>query len=332
MLKKNRFFIFLWIFILLLTSFACRTLDGSSPNIVNTPLPDKTATSTPEILLEEPTIEATEVFPTSTPTSTVVETEAIVEPPEPTEVPPTATLIPSGGNNPITLVYENAKNDTNSLSNLRPGPGVAAILQASPPIIDGDPGDWVGIWYTANYPTFGQGFFAGQKDLSAEFKLGWDAEYLYIGIQVRDSLFAQQATGSQIYRGDSLEIFLDSDLGGDFSSNVLSGDDFQFGFSPGNLRSTAQSEAFIWAPKYVLGNFESGLSMGRLTEDGYFMEAAIPWAVMDIDAHEGKHFGFLLSISDNDTLSENAQHSVVSFSPERLLHDPTTWKDLILRP
>ncbi|MBT3240873.1 MAG: hypothetical protein HON98_05760 [Chloroflexi bacterium] len=328
MRKNKHLFIISWIFILLLTSFACRTLDGTSPSVENTALPENTPTATAEVE------EATKVIPTATKTSTPVseEMDDSQETTDPGEPQPTATLIPTGGNNPITLVYEDADGGGSGLSNLRPGPGVAAILQASAPIIDGDPGDWVGIWYTADYPTYGEGFFAGKKDLSAEFKLGWDAEYLYVGLHVRDSLFAQQASGSQIYRGDSLEILIDTDLGGDFSSNVLSGDDFQFGFSPGNLRSAAISESFVWAPKFAMGSFEMGQSAGRLTENGYYMEAAIPWASMDIDPHDGKHFGFLLSVSDNDTLSDNAQHTVVSFSPERLLHDPTSWKDLILRP
>lgn len=341
MTKNKKLIIIIWSFLIVLTSFACRTLDGSTPDSI------LIATSTPEIIItvEVLSTEAEEeIIPTSTftPTATKVEIAVIEteEPDEPVDVDevqqadiqPTATLIAVATQVPITLNFENLDEEEVGTGEQRPGPSVDAVYQETPPEIDGDPGDWVGIWYSAAYPTFGQGYYAGYDDLSAEFKIGWDQDYLYIGLVVRDTYFAQQATGSQIYRGDSLEIFIDSDLAGDFSNQRLNEDDYQFGFSPGNLLNTSNSEAFIWAPKYLLGSIEMGISVGRLTEDGYLMEVALPWAIMDIEPVDGQHFGFLLSVSDNDTPFENAQHSVVSFSPDRLLHDPTSWKDLVLKP
>jgi hypothetical protein len=60
------------------------------------------------------------------------------------------------------------------------------------------------------------------------------------------------------------------------------------------------------------------------------MEVAVPWSEFDLVPQTGQHFGFLFSVSDNDTADNNAQQSVVSLAPQRLLHDPTAWYDLLL--
>jgi hypothetical protein len=151
---------------------------------------------------------------------------------------------------------------------------------------------------------------------------------------VYDTAFVQNATGSQIWRGDSLEILLDTDVSGDYLSNLLNNDDYQFGFAPGVPKSEDVAAkppvGYIWAPPFVAGQFERVVVASRLGLDGYMMEVAIPWFTMDLTPFEDMHFGFLLSVSDNDAVNDTVQQSVVSFAPERVLFDPTTWRDLVL--
>ncbi len=61
-------------------------------------------------------------------------------------------------------------------------------------------------------------------------------------------------------------------------------------------------------------------------------EVAIPWTVFEVKPKSGQHFGFVLSISDNDNASANAQQTMVSNVKTRILVDPTTWGDLTLAP
>ena len=62
----------------------------------------------------------------------------------------------------------------------------------------------------------------------------------------------------------------------------------------------------------------------------YRVEAAIPWNVFELSPVNGTHYGFCMSVSDNDNPGENAQQSMVSNVATRHLTDPTTWGDLQL--
>lgn len=213
---------------------------------------------------------------------------------------------------------------------IRPGPSVVAEFLDVPPTIDGDIGDWPMTMYLMNYVVRGVEFYADEYDLLGEFKIAWNMEYLFIGVIVRDTRFAQNATGAQLYMGDSIELLLDVDVAGDFDVNTLSDDDYQLGFSPGNLYESGAPEAFLWAPYERAAALEGVHIGGRLTDDGWMIEVAFPWSVTGITPGDGMHLGFLLSVSDNDSITDNAQHSVISFAPQRVLHDPTQWYDLTL--
>jgi hypothetical protein len=129
-------------------------------------------------------------------------------------------------------------------------------------------------------------------------------------------------------------LLLDTNIDRDFDSTVLNEDDYQFGFSPGQPGEVIGyvPEAFVWAPAEKVGRLDRVVIATRMTEDGYLMEIAVPWFVLEIIPSEEQHFGFLLSVSDNDDVNNDAQQSVVSIAPSRLLHDPTSWQDLVLQP
>ena len=91
-----------------------------------------------------------------------------------------------------------------------------------------------------------------------------------------------------------------------------------------------QTEAYLWHPKSIEGGQDNVSIASRAREDGYIVEAGIPWSVFDVSPTEGQHFGFAYSISDNDNPNKNVQQSMISFVPIRTLSDPTTWGDLTL--
>jgi hypothetical protein len=65
-------------------------------------------------------------------------------------------------------------------------------------------------------------------------------------------------------------------------------------------------------------------------DGGYNAEIVIPWSVFGVTPAGGQHYGFAFSISDNDNPNQNAQQSLASSTPGRVLTDPTTWGDLAL--
>jgi hypothetical protein len=281
--------------------------------------------NTAETLTDIPTVTAITTTPTVKPSAT------------PTSTPtPTATLIPITTLTPVYLDFSDVGEsqdetmDEDMEYQFRPGQTIIVVFLQSPPTIDGDIGDWQLPLYAVENVVAGQGYYANKKDLSGEVKLAWDAQFLYVGALVRDTKFVQEAAGPQLWKGDSLELLLDAELAEDFDDHTLSLDDYQLGISPGNLLDNPVPEAFMWTPRQLAGARDSLLIASRLTDDGYMMEVAIPWSEFDVVPQTGQHFGFLFSISDNDTAGKNAQQTVVSFAPQRLLHDPTAWYDLLL--
>lgn len=259
----------------------------------------------------------------------------------------TATLVPSGSGGStgeatpqpttqisvdeqgvIKLFFDRAATPTSK--DARSGPDVEAVFLSSPPVIDGDPSDWTANTYAMENIVFGEGFYADKSDLSGVFQIGWDNDALYIGAVIRDTRFVQTATESELYRGDGLEILIDTDLSGDFYSDELSSDDYQIGFSPGNLIQSSDPEAYIWYPGSQAGTALQINVAGQQTADGYAMEVKIPWSVLGISPNANQRYGFVLSVNDNDSVGDVQQQSVVSFGYQRTLFDPTGWYNLLL--
>jgi hypothetical protein len=141
----------------------------------------------------------------------------------------------------------------------------------------------------------------------------------------------QTQTGEAIFKGDSLEILLDADLGGDYSSQRLSADDFQLGLTPGEQK-IGGPDAYLWFPSSQAGR-PAGVAVAAHqdeTGNGYYLEAAIPWSVFGLAPAAGNRFGFTLSSSDDDTPDSAEQQSMISTSPVRALANPTTWGTLVL--
>lgn len=211
------------------------------------------------------------------------------------------------------------------------GAPVFAYRVEQPPTLDGRLTEWTGeralvpyLVYTAK-----DGDWTGTADLSGAFYVAWDEDFLYLGAEVTDDLHVQTQTGAKLYQGDDIEIQVDADLAGDFSSDALSDDDGQLGFSPGDW-DALRPEAYIWRPPAL----EQPGSMIRLAAravgPGYVLEAAIPWWVLGGRPALETAVGFCLSLSDNDAPGAAAQQTLLSTSAARKRGDPTTWGTLII--
>lgn len=207
---------------------------------------------------------------------------------------------------------------------------IARFLSTSP-TIDGDWGEWTTTQYPANWVVYGLGNWEDDEDLESAFRIGWDNTYLYIAVKVRDDRYVQNATGQDLYKGDSIELLLDVDLYGDFYSTSLSADDYQLGISPGKGNPDGTKEAYLWYPTSAAGA-KSQVVIATVNEQGvYRTEFKIPWSLFGVTPTVNKHFGFTISVSDNDNTGENVQQSMVSSASKRALTDPTTWGELVLR-
>jgi len=215
---------------------------------------------------------------------------------------------------------------------IRPGNPVwnaARISEA--PTIDGSLDDWRSEPFEFASVVFGREHWRDGADLSGRAMFAWDETALYVGARIFDDVHSQTSSGADIGQGDSLELQLDTDLIGDMEQRRYDIDDWQIGFSPGDFEVLAP-EAWVWRPAGVPTNGRNAirLAVGRLP-DGYIVEAAVPWTLLETRPMPGLTLGASLNVSDND-LPEPAQQTLIASSPSRAWSDPTTFGTLVLEP
>ena len=301
---------------LVFSVLACN-LPGSEPTQEFPPTPNATMTELfAQATILTPDLDLPQAI---TETATPADTATLI----PTETP-TITLTPED-----TLTYTPPPTLTPSIPQ-RGGTQYVARYLNTAPTLDGDWGEWSTTQYPANSVVYGYGNWENSDDLESAFRVGWDDTYLYIAVKVRDDKYVENATGSDLYKGDSIELLLDVDLYGDFYSTVLSGDDYQLGISPGKGSTSGTREAYLWYPTGQAGS-KSNVTIGALSEEGvYRVEFRVPWSVFGVSPSVNKHFGFALSVSDNDDTESNVQQTMVSSASHRTLTNPTTWGELVL--
>ncbi|MBR5762297.1 MAG: endo-1,4-beta-xylanase, partial [Lachnospiraceae bacterium] len=118
-------------------------------------------------------------------------------------------------------------------------------------------------------------------DVSATAKLLWDEEYLYVLMDVKDSVLNKDA--SQKHEQDSVEIFIDENNG---KTGSYQEDDKQYRINYENERSFNGTKCLD----------ENVLSAAVLTEEGYLVEAAFKWT--DIEAMPLAEVGLELQVND----------------------------------
>lgn len=293
--------------------FACTLPGASSPTPFAFPTPDITLTAMAGEI-------ETEAAPTRVVAASATPEVAGTPTPqdgEPTSQPDEATAEPT-----LTL----APGTTDTRPNGQP---LDAEALSSAPTIDADLSDWDTSARSLNAIVFGASNWSGASDASASYHIGWTSDALYVAVRVTDDSFVQVSSGSQMYKGDIVELQLDRDLEGDYFSNTLSGDDYQIGLSPGNFGSLGSS-AWRWYPIGTHGLLSGVTLASAKTDAGYIIEAKIPWSVFGVTPSSGARFGFALSVSDNDLAGAPVQQSMVSTVSSRTLTNPTTWGTLVL--
>ncbi len=245
-------------------------------------------------------------------------------------VPASPTFTPRPQNTPVPIPTSSAR--WTPVVPVRPGPVIYAPRVLSPPTIDGDFGEWsFMIPISINNITYGTGAYQGPQDLSGLLYVAWDDTHLYLAFQVTDDRFVQRASGRYLYRGDSTEILVDTNLFGDQNLRALNGDDYQLGFSPGNPVGQ-NPEVWLWYPRSMARQATEVRIAALPWTHGYQIEVAVPWSTLGVYPQPGLRVGFNAAISDNDTPGTQVQQSMASTSAFRRLTNPTTWGELVLLP
>ena len=245
----------------------------------------------------------------------------------PTQIAPTNTLFPTmiaPSQTPLPFL------PTNTAITERGGIWVTGKYMNPPPDIDSIWDEWNATKYPAKYVVYGANEWKNSDDLEGSFAVAWNETYLFLAVKLLDDKYVQNATGQDIYKGDSIELLFDANLYGDLNSSSLSSDDFQIGISPGKGSIDGEKEVYLWFPSGKAGSIDDAIVASSRSDGVTRVEIAIPWKVLNIIPASGQQYGFGLSVSDNDNEGENVQQSMVSNLPNRKLTDPTSWTVLTL--
>ena len=143
------------------------------------------------------------------------------------------------------------------------------------------------------------GVVTNPDDLSAVVYTMWDDQKFYVAAMVTDDQVVTQHQGEDIWQDDAVEIWLDCRHDA-LTHTLFQDDEYQLGFSPA---SQGRNQAVAWAwrnPKAdAVVKAMTVASSGR--PDGYLIEAAIPWAVVDgCRPAVGGMVGLNMSVVDKD--------------------------------
>ncbi len=173
-----------------------------------------------------------------------------------------------------------------------------------PPRIDGDLADWDGIeTHAVSSDHIWSGSVpGGDADCSAEFRVAYDQENLYVAVDVRDDVVVCNIAPDDVkghWRSDAVEICVDPSGRSDNTLTV-----FKAGIFPGTTAGREPRAARdADARQGVIEKTAPGMRVAsRFTGSGYIIETAIPWSDMPggTAPSAGETIGFNLVIYDGD--------------------------------
>ena len=95
------------------------------------------------------------------------------------------------------------------------------MIAPNPISVDGSLADWAGRpCHPRQRRAIGGRDLTGQSDLAVNARMAWDDAWLYVAYEVVDDLHVQPLAGFNLFNGDSTELFIDTDLAGDFPDSV----------------------------------------------------------------------------------------------------------------
>ncbi len=179
-----------------------------------------------------------------------------------------------------------------------------ATQVTSPPALDGT---WAG-WETAKVITFGDDAsqvrqpqeagetYDGTSDIQGQFRMMWDQQYLYLGVESLDNDFVRQLKrGRSGFMGDSIEFAVQPDH---ILKNAVPYFEYEL-YLPQSEDSYAASRRFPLPVQMVAGWKATVKPTGKRGNAVY--QVALPWKDLGVtDAKAGKLIGFALVLNDKD--------------------------------
>ncbi len=125
-------------------------------------------------------------------------------------------------------------------------------------------------------------------------RIGWTDKGLAILVRVRDNAVKEYPNVNELWRADSVEIFMTHQVGMDEGYQIVLG--------PGaDPRFPKARKRFYDRRRTTRGNPLTAEVSGSKTPDGYLLEALLPWNNLKIKPATGREFGLQVFVNDDDT-------------------------------
>jgi hypothetical protein len=214
--------------------------------------------------------------------------------------------------------------------------------------IDGDPTDWQVLRALSKSQTtklaaqFDQAGTDGCQarfpnataavDLGAEVQLAYDTTYLYVSFLVQDDGFVANAEPSKYNQGDAAQLFLKLNVSNEATPVPAGEDEFQIDFLPGVKQAGDKPAATmrnLAQPALIRPAAEVKVAASPL-DDGYFVEASVPWSSLGATPQAGQRLGVVANVSDNDTPATQQRQCLLSSDAHHTGESPQSWALLVL--
>lgn len=201
-------------------------------------------------------------------------------------LPPASQVI-----GPITQLikaYRGAKAQAWTKRAKEAAPAANIVKASRPPVIDGQAED---LWSNAQKYDIKNVMYtalSGPNDCSASYRAMWDANNLYLLVEVTDDSLTND--GGEFYNNDSIEIFIDSD---NSKSTSYGDDDFHFHLTWDKNKPTIGEMAHQTTAE--------GIQFAMITtQTGYRTEIKFPWSTLKVKPSAGTTVGLDIHVNDDD--------------------------------
>lgn len=187
-----------------------------------------------------------------------------------------------------------------------------------PIVIDGQiDAAWDGqLVYESSHVTVGPDKLSGPKDLSRRFGLLWDAQALYLLVEVTDDVLVKDSP--LLYDDDAIELFLDM-LG--TKTAKPSKEDLQY---LARAKDQSFEEALQNDPQRLVGVEVASSTVAN----GWRIEMKIPWSATGFPQPTvGKTFGLDVAVDDDDDGGIRDTQLGWNGSDVNLFNQPGKWGD-----
>jgi hypothetical protein len=191
------------------------------------------------------------------------------------------------------------------------------------PTLDGRFDDWKGATelYIQNPKVAGD-------DASGLAYLAWDADHLYIGVDMRDNEMFNRQPRAKLYRGDSIELFVSTEVRD--TDPGYGPRDHQFFLTPTSAEGTPVVARVKDREAGLLEDVPDARHFLGRTPKGWAGEIALPWSVFpDFKPRPGARLALEIRVNDADTSHERWKLDPLD-TEGVLVENPASWSVLQL--